>query len=49
MIENNKKTEYKNVKLTINKLFDENNIIKNYIISNCEKNISYSINKDGKI
>lgn len=34
VIENNKKTEYKNVKLTINKLFDKENIIKNYIINN---------------
>lgn len=39
VIENNKKTEYKNVKLTINKLFDENDLIKNYIIKNCENNI----------
>lgn len=40
VIENNKKIEYKNVKLTINKSFEENNIIKNYIISNCENNKS---------
>ena len=37
VIENNKKIEYKHIKLTINKLFDENNIISNYIINNCEK------------
>lgn len=38
LIENNKKTEYKNVKLTINKLFDTHNVIKNYIINNCKNN-----------
>lgn len=37
VIENNKKIEYKNVKLTINKFFEENDVIKNYIINNCEK------------
>ena len=34
VIENNKKTEYKNVTLTINKSFEENDTIKNYIINN---------------
>lgn len=37
VIENNKKREYKNVELTINKLCDENDIIRNYIINNSEK------------
>lgn len=37
VIENNKKTEYKNVKLTINKLFDNDNLIKNYIINNTKR------------
>ena len=39
----NKKTEYKKVKLTIDKLFDENNLIKNYIINNCENDINGGI------
>ena len=37
VIETNKQIEYKNMKLTINKLFEENNMIKNYIINNCER------------
>ena len=36
VIENNKKIEYKKVKLTINKFFEENDAIKNYIINNCK-------------
>lgn len=37
VIETNKQIESKNMKLTINKLFEENNMIKNYIINNCER------------
>ena len=36
VIENNKKIEYKKVKLTINKFFEANDAIKNYIINNCK-------------
>lgn len=46
VIENNKKTEYKNIKLTINKLFDKDSNIKNYIINNCEDNFNSSINEE---
>lgn len=40
VIENNKQTEYKKVKLTINKEFEEDDKIKNYIINNCEQEIN---------
>lgn len=43
VIENNKKAEYKKVKLLINKLFEKDDTIKEFIVNNCENEVNGGI------